>query len=178
MKAAVVLVAGLGFAAPSLAQEALTADEFLRQAIEDNVADVEFGRMVRADPSLPSGVHQVGQALARTSAEMTGTLVRLAGAAGVPPTTEPAEQDRQMIQRLSRLQGDEFTREYLLYVINDLERDIKFYQGAAEMDSPDIRRFAQDAVPVLQTNLATAEKVLEEQTAAAEERDAGQEEAR
>ncbi|MEW5727813.1 MAG: DUF4142 domain-containing protein [Pseudomonadota bacterium] len=168
MRTVALIAASLLVSAPALAQEKLTAEDFVRQAVEDNRADVEFGRMVRNDPALPPGVHQVGRMLERSSTQMNGALAKLAQDNDVRLGTSLAEQDRQMIQRLSQMQGAEFTREYLQFVINDLERDIKFYQDAVEVEAPDVSQFAQETLPVLQTTLAMAEKVWEEQVAQAE----------
>lgn len=169
MRTVPVFVALLGMAAPVWAQEALTADEFVRQAVEDNIADGEIGRMVQNDPSLPQGVQQVGLALARSSTRINGALVDIAAQTDVRLSNTPSEQDRQMIQRLSRLEGEEFTREYLQFVINDLERDATFYQEATEIESPEISQLAKETLPVLQTNLAMARKVWDEQVAQAGE---------
>ncbi len=166
--AAVAASAFLSLAAAS-AQEALTIEDFVRQAAEDNRADAEIGGMVRNDPALPQGVHRVGEAVAGTARRLDGPLADLAQSHQVRLGSGLGEQDRQMIQQLSRIQGDEFTRDYLQFVINDLERDIKLYQDAAGIGSTAVGRFVEETLPALRANLALARRVWDEQTAQAPE---------
>ncbi|HSV28095.1 MAG TPA: DUF4142 domain-containing protein, partial [Candidatus Omnitrophota bacterium] len=62
-------------------------------------------------------------------------------------------------------QGADFVRKYLQYVIGDLEGDIRLYKRATESDSGEIRQFAQNTLPVLESNLAKARQVWEQQVA-------------
>lgn len=167
---AVAVSAFLALAATAaLAQEALTVEDFVRRAAEDNRADAEIGGMVRNDPALPQGVHRVGGAVADTASRLDGPLAALAQSHQVRLGSELGEQDRQMIQQLSRIQGEEFTRDYLQFVINDLERDIKLYQDAAGIGSAAVGTFVEETLPALRANLALARRVWDEQTAQAPE---------
>jgi predicted outer membrane protein len=167
MKLAVLVLAGL-VAAPALAQratETLTVESFLREAVEDNIADVEIGKMVRNDPAQPQGVHRVGRAVAETAARQNQTLEKLAAQAGVPLSTQPSTQETMVIKRLALMDGTAFTDEYLQFVIDDLERDIRLYERAAALDDPAVKAFAQDSLPALRETRALAQQVWEQQVA-------------
>lgn len=163
-----IVAAMLAFAAaPALAQQAetLATEEFIRSAIQDVIADVEIGRMARSDPATPEAVQKVGQAVTDGAMGMNDGLSRLAAQNGVAVANQLEPQDRAVIQQLSKMQGDEFNRQYLQYVIGDLEGNIRLYRKAAEGDNPAVKQFAQDTLPRLESTLAIAREVWDQQVA-------------
>ncbi|MGE5545475.1 MAG: DUF4142 domain-containing protein [Solirubrobacterales bacterium] len=167
MKVVAAVTAVLLAALPAMAQreEPLTPEDFLKRAMQDNIADVEIGRLVQSDPSLPADVQAVGREISRRSLDLSGELTKLSAELKIPVGNQISEQDRQMIQRLSRMQGAEFVREYLQYVVNDLEHDATLYEKGAQSDNPSVRRVASQALPAVKADVARAREVYDQQVA-------------
>lgn len=150
---------------PALAQQ-VTVEEFIRQAAQDDIADVEIGRMARTDPATPQAVQEVGKALSQSAMDRNERLNKLAAGHGVAIANQIEPQDRTAIRELSKVTGDSFTRRYLEYFMGDLEGDIRAYRKAAESNVPaDVKDFAQQTIPKLEQDLAMVKKVWEEQVA-------------
>jgi putative membrane protein len=148
------------------AQEQVSVEEFIREAAQDDIADVEIGRMARTDPSTPQVVQDVGQALTQSAMERNDRLSKLAAGHGVAVANQIEPQDRTAIRELSKVTGEAFTRRYLEYFMGDLEGDLRSYRKVAESNAPpDVKDFAQQAIPKLEQDLALVRKVWEEQVA-------------
>lgn len=164
MKTLLALLVLMAF--PAAAQEQVTAEDFIREAVQDDIADVEIGRMARTDPSTPQAVQEVGQVLTQSAMARNDRLSKLAAGHGVAVANQLEPQDRTAIRELSKVTGDTFTRNYLQYVLGDLETDIRSYRKVAESDVPaDVKDFAQQNIPKLEQDLALVKKVWEEQVA-------------
>lgn len=153
---------------PAAAQQ-VTVEDFIRQAAQDDIADVEIGRMARTDPSTPQAVQEVGRALSQSAMDRNERVSRLAAAHNVPVANTIEQRDRTAIRELSKVSGDSFTRRYLEYFMGDLEGDIRTYRQAAEADVPaDVKTYARDTLPKLEQDLAMVKKVWSEQVAEGE----------
>lgn len=158
-------------AAPAVAQQrqqqqqAFQPKDFVQEAIQDNIADVEAGRVAQGVQSAPAAVQRLGQRITASSIEMNGDLAKLAQRMNVPVTNQLIPQDRQELDRMSTLQGQEFGRQYLQYVIADLRHDIQLYQQATEAEDPMLAHFARQVLPTLEETYALAQQVQEQQTA-------------
>ena len=65
-----------------------------------------------------------------------------------------------MIEKLSRLSGAEFDKEYISDMVKDHEEDVKDFQTQGiEGADPDLKAFAAKALPPLQGHLQMARDV-------------------
>jgi putative membrane protein len=79
----------------------------------------------------------------------------------------PTAEQQQMQQRLERLSGWQFDREYTQAQVTDHEKTIPIFQTEARNgQNPMIKNFAQNMIPVLQEHLAEA-KILAGETGVA-----------
>jgi predicted outer membrane protein len=152
------------------AQTAMTADDFIRQAAEDNIADVEAGRLAQYAGAVPSSIQQLGRQITSDAMQMNDRLTKLAGARSLALGNQIPGTDRQAIARLSTLQGPAFAREYLRYVMADLEHDRALYQIASALDDAPVAKFARDALPELESELQVARTLYDAQVAGVPER--------
>lgn len=149
----------------ALAQPALTADDFIRQAAEDNIADVEAGRLAQLTATVPPSVQQLSRELTGNAMRLNEKLSKLAGARALPLANQIPGADRLALERLSKLQGPAFAREYLRYVLADLEHDRAFFQVASSLDDPAVSQLAKDALPGIEGELRVARALYDAQVA-------------
>lgn len=153
-------------AAPALAEPAMTAEDFLRQMAEDTIADVEAGRMAQATESAAGPVRQLGRQITGEAMAANDRLARLAAPRGVRQSNQIAAEDRRALERLSKLEGGPFGREYLRYVMADLEHDRALCQVAQGLDDRPVADFARETLARLDTDLMVARAVYDAQVAA------------
>ncbi len=164
------VLAVLLFPLSALADNAMTPEDFIRQAAEDNIADVEAGRMAQSTETVPASVRQLGRQITADAMHMNDRLSKLAGARAVPLSNQITAADRQVLSRLSKLQGQAFAREYLRYVMGDLEQDRARYQVASTLEDPPVAHFAKEVLPELDKELQVARALYDAQVATVPER--------
>jgi predicted outer membrane protein len=154
----------------ALAQSAMTAEDFIRQVAEDNIADVEAGRMAQTSKTVPESIRQLGRQITADAMTINDRLSRLAVARSVPLSNQISAADRQALNRLSKLEGPAFAREYLRYVMDDLEQDRARYQVGSTLDDRPVADFAKQALPELDKELQVAQALYDAQVARAPSR--------
>lgn len=163
---AAVALAAAPAAAQQQQQQGFQSKDFVQQAIQDNIADVEAGRIAQSIQTADPSVRQLGQRITAQSIEMNGDLAKLAQRMNVPVTNQLVPDDRQALDRMAKMQGQQFSRDYVGYVISDLRQDIEMYQqAAAQAEDPMLAHFARQVLPTLQETYAMARQVQEQQTA-------------
>lgn len=152
------------FALPALAQQQ-APEAFLQQAAADTIADVEAGRLLQGTAGIPDTVRQLGRDISGEAMQLNDRLVKLAGPRNVPLANQIPAEDRQALEQLKHLQGQDFARAYLRYVVTDLERDQALYQAATGLDDAALAQFAREALPQLRNQLMVARAVQDSQVA-------------
>lgn len=148
---------------PALAEPAPAT--FLQQAAADTIADVEAGRLVQTAAGIPDSVRQLSRDISGEAKQLNERLVKLAGPRAVALANQIPAEDRRALEQLNRLQGAEFTRTYLRYVVADLDHDQALYQAATTLDDPALAQFAREALPQLRNQLMVARAVQDAQVA-------------
>jgi putative membrane protein len=71
---------------------------------------------------------------------------------------EPNAEQKQMYERLSKMSGAQFDKEFAQHMVDDHKQDIGKYQEEAKSKGP-LAAFAQETLPTLQKHLQTAESL-------------------
>jgi len=70
----------------------------------------------------------------------------------------PKLKDNHEASKLSKLQGQDFDRAYMDYMVKDHEKDVKeFNKMAQNAKDPDVKAFAQQTAPTLEEHLQMAQ---------------------
>ena len=133
--------------------------EFMREAFQGGLAEVEMGRLA-ADQAASLEVKQFGQRMVTDHGAANGELAQLASRKGVVLPTEPGPKHVATRERLAALRGTEFDRQYMAEMIRDHQEDVAAFQREADTGhDPDVRAWAAKMVPVLREHLRLAESV-------------------
>jgi putative membrane protein len=64
------------------------------------------------------------------------------------------KRHREDIQKLSKLTGNNFDREYITHMVKDHEKDVSAFEKQSKKgDAPELRQFAAKTLPTLQEHL-------------------------
>jgi putative membrane protein len=84
-------------------------------------------------------------------------LKTLATNKGVQLPTALEGKHKKTVDRLSKLSGEEFDRQYMQAMVNDHKEDVeKFQREADKGKDPDVKQFANKQLPVLKKHLEMA----------------------
>jgi putative membrane protein len=133
-----------------------TDQAFLEKAAQGNMFEIQMGKM--AQRSSNPMVKQFADRMVTDHTDLLNQVKTVASAQGVTlPTTVNASQQATM-DRLSKLSGAEFDRDYINTMVKDHKEDInEFHHEATTGTVPAVKTLAQNALPKLHEHLTLAE---------------------
>ena len=143
----------------SIAGGALAAKDrrFIEKAARSGMAEVEMGKLAQ-DKAASNQVKAFARKMAEDHSKANDELKQLAAAKGVTLPTDIAAKDRREINKLSKLSGAEFDREYMTSMVSDHQKDVsEFKSGSKSALDNDVKSFAAKMLPTLQQHLDLAQ---------------------
>jgi putative membrane protein len=160
--ALVALVAAAGAQAADSGKTAKANEEFLREAAMGDMVEVRMGRLGQQKAVSPE-VKEFGR---RMEADHGAHLEQVRSLAAKENVTLPQELDqkhRQDAEKLSKLSGHEFDRQYMNHMVKDHEEDIRKYERAQKQPvSAGVNALIDQTLPILKEHHAMAENIAKE----------------
>jgi putative membrane protein len=150
------LVTALSCAAPAAWAQNKGGEQFLKKAIEANLAETELGKPAQ-QKGASDGVRSYGKQLKQDHAAANQKATALAKEMGMTPPTEPNKKQKGTYDRMAKMSGDKFDRAFIKHMIDDHKKDIKEFQQEAKKTSEPPSRFASEVLPDLQKHLDMAQ---------------------
>jgi putative membrane protein len=138
---------------PLMAQSAKT---FVTDAIRGDVSEVKLGRLAEKIGA-SEGVRGFGRTLDTDHTKAGEEAITMAVALGVEPPADPKPEAQAKFLALSTMSGPAFDREFLRYIIEGHEDDIRRFQAEADANDGDVSAMARKQLAVLRKHLATAQ---------------------
>ena len=143
----------------SIAGGALAAKDrrFIEKAARSGMAEVEMGKLAQ-DKAASNQVKAFARKMAEDQSRANDELKQLAAAKGVALPTDIAAKDRREINKLSKLSGAEFDREYMKSMVSDHQKDLSEFKSESKSSRDnDVKSFAAKTLPTLQQHLDLAQ---------------------
>ena len=153
-----VLAAGFWIGASSAAFAAPNTT-FLKQALMGDNSEIQLGQMAEKSGAT-DGVRTFGQTLSTDHAKAKANALPVAKAHGVAATTAVKPEAKAEMDKLSKLSGAAFDREFVSYMIKDHKKDIAEFQEQARSGDRSTAALAKKTLPDLQKHLAMAQKLM------------------
>jgi putative membrane protein len=126
---------------------------FISEAAYGGLGEVALGELAYRTGSDP-GVRDFGQHMVQDHGQANERLINVSTAKGVAPPTKPDPGRMAVTEMLAKLSGDQFDQQYVAQQLADHEVSLTLYQAEANGGSdPDVKAFAQQAVPVIQRHI-------------------------
>lgn len=134
------------------------ADErFLTEAMQGDLAEVQLGELAQQKGG-NDRVKEFGQTLVKDHGDHSKKLQELGEQMGMTLPTEPSAKQKSEYDRLSKLSGAQFDREFARHAIDDHRKDIGRYRTEAKKSGA-LGDMAKETVPTLQHHLQMAEEL-------------------
>jgi len=141
----------------------------LTKLIESNVAEVEMGKMASSKATNPR-VKEFAEMMVKDHTEAVNKLQALPGA---PSDVKPNAKHKQTQDRLSKLSGAEFDREYIKAMVADHQEDVRFLESLSKgakqpsaagqtSTATDLSGMAKQLLPTVQHHLQMAQEIQKE----------------
>lgn len=139
---------------------------FVDHAAQAGMAEVAMGRLATVRGN-HAQVKSFGQRMVDEHGKANQELKALLESKGVRLPQETERAHERDANRLGKLEGAEFDREYMKHMVTDHEKDVKDFERASkEAKDPELRAWAAKTLPVLQQHLALARSTRDQVDAA------------
>ncbi len=126
---------------------------FMNSAAPGNMAEVELGKMA-STKAASNDVKQFGQKMVEDHSKANDELKQLAAQKKVmlPPDVMPGH--KQLMEKLSKLSGADFDKEYVAAMVADHEKDVAAFENVSKTAADaDVKAFATKTLPTLKMHL-------------------------
>lgn len=140
--------------------------QFMNEAAQGGLAEVQLGQLA-SQRGTNNAVKQFGQRMVQDHTQANNQLQQLATQKGVTLPNDIGNENQKVRQRLSKLSGTSFDREYMNYMVKDHTKDVSLYRRQAQQgQDPDLKAFAAQTLPILQEHLQLARSIVNPTTPA------------
>lgn len=130
---------------------------FLRSAAEGSMAEVKLGQLAEEKAQAPE-VKNFAKHMVEDHSKALDELKQIGGQEGINLPTDTSHKDAETYDRLAKLSGPEFDRQYSQEMVRDHQKDIsEFKKGETGAQKPALKQFAQKTLPTLQSHLELAQ---------------------
>jgi putative membrane protein len=131
--------------------------KFMEKAAQGGMAEVELGKLATEKAAAPE-VKQFGQRMVDDHSKANDELKELASRKGVTLPTSLDKSAQKEHDRLSRMSGADFDREYMKHMVSDHKKDVgEFKSEANKAKDADLEQWAQKTLPTLEEHLKLAQ---------------------
>jgi putative membrane protein len=138
----------------------LTSDrKFMDKAAQGGMAEVELGQLAQQNGQ-SADVKAFGKRMVDDHSKANDQLKQLAAQKGVSLPTSLDSKDQATKDKLSKLQGAAFDKAYMKDMVADHKQDVaEFKHESMAAHDPDLKSWAGQTLPTLQSHLQEAEKI-------------------
>jgi len=141
------------------------ATTFMNKAAQGGKAEVELGQLAQTKGTDPQ-VKSYGQMLVTDHSKANDELMSVATRKSVTLPSDISAAQKGTKDRLDKLSGAAFDRAFMTQMVRDHQNDIREFQQATKGSDPDVKTFAEGALPTLQHHLEEAQRILKTLTSA------------
>ena len=158
-----VFIISLALVAPVYGNNLSSDDsKFVKEAANGGMLEVELGKIALTNAS-NSKVKDFGKRMRDDHTKANEDLKKLASSKGVELPTKVEGKAKTTLDRLSKLSGAEFDREYIQAMVDDHKEDVGAFENASQKaKDPDVKKFASQHLPTLKTHLEIAQATAEQ----------------
>jgi putative membrane protein len=132
-------------------------ERFMKEAASGGLMEVELGK-IAAEKGSHQRVKEFGKRMQADHSKANAQLKKIASSKGVELPTEPSGEHKSTMDKLTKLSGAEFDREYMEAMVDDHTEDIEKFQTQADKGKdPELQKFASENLPILKKHLELAQ---------------------
>jgi putative membrane protein len=132
---------------------------FLNEAAAGGMAEVQLASLALTRTQNPE-IRQFALQMVTDHSKANDELKPIAASKSVTLPKELGVQEKSLSDKLSKLSGAEFDKEYVKAMVEDHEKDVKVFQTQAQNGTDaDVKAFAAKTLPTLQEHLQMIQSI-------------------
>ena len=129
------------------------ATALMNAAAASNMAEVELGKLA-VSKAANNDVKQFGQKMIDDHSKNLEELKKLAEQKNTPLPPDILPTQKEAKEKLSKLNGAEFDKEYVKTMVEDHKKDVTAFEAATKtVGDADVKAFAEKTLPTLKMHL-------------------------
>ncbi len=148
-------------AVQSFAAEKLSAQDetFMREAAQGGLAEVQDAQLAQ-QKAASAEVKQFAGRMITDHTKANNDLQQIAQSKSMTSPPEPSSAERSEHDKLSKLSGGQFDRQYMQGQVSDHEKDVTLFRKEADSgQDQQLKSYAQKYLPVLEEHLQMAKGI-------------------
>jgi putative membrane protein len=144
--------------ASTQAQSTLSSSDrkFIEEAGKGGLAEVEFGQLAEQKAQSPD-VKQFGQKMVSDHSKINDQLKQMASRKDVNLPSGLEGSEKREYDKLQKLSGAKFDKEYMKTMVSDHQKDLKAFQKEAKSaKDADVKSFADSTASTIEEHLQLA----------------------
>jgi putative membrane protein len=130
--------------------------KFIEKIAQDGAAEVKLGQLA-ADRATNSDVKRFGQRMVTDHSKANDKLMQIAKQKNIVLPSSMDSSSQREFDKLSKLSGEKFDREYMKTMVSDHKKDVKeFQKEAKKAKDGDLKNFVESTLPTLEEHLNLA----------------------
>jgi putative membrane protein len=135
--------------------------DFIADQIADGQAEVELGRIAQ-QRAANAQVKEFAQVMVRDHTEAGSELKQIAAKHNIQPAAGAKGDHNDLQERLGKLKGTEFDREYINAMIDDHEKAVSAIEDKADdNENSEVKQWAAKTLPTVRQHLDRAKQIKE-----------------
>jgi len=132
---------------------------FIMEAAAGGMAEVQMGKLATEKAS-SEDVKRFGRMMVDDHTKANNELMKIAKDKQLMPPHALKPQAQETYDKLSKLSGEQFDRQYMQEMVEDHAKDVAEFKKASQSASdPDVKEFAASTLPTLQKHLDDAKDI-------------------
>jgi putative membrane protein len=135
--------------------------DFIKEAAQGGMMEVQLGKAAQEKASNEK-VKDFGKRMEQDHSKANDELKKIASDKGVQLSSDLDKKHKSKMDKLTKLSGAEFDRQYMRDMVSDHKDDIKKFQNEADKGKDaDLKKFASQTLPTLKEHLQLAESTAD-----------------
>jgi putative membrane protein len=131
----------------------------MRRLAQADMAEVAAGKVAAQKATHPE-VKKFAEHMVDEHSKMLEEGSKLAQAKGMKPPSGPDKKHQEAVQKLEKLSGDQFDRQYMQQMVRDHQDALRLAEKAAkDAKDPELKAHAEKGAPHIKEHLAQARKI-------------------
>jgi putative membrane protein len=132
--------------------------EFIENQMQDGETEIRLGRLA-SERGSSSEIKQFAQMMVEDHTKAATELQQLVRSENLQVESPQENADDDLYQRLSKLSGAEFDREYIDAMVEDHEEAVNALERHTDSDNASVKQFATGTLPVVRQHLEKARQI-------------------
>jgi len=140
-------------------QGTLDEGSFVQKAASANLHEIKMGE-IGSKRATATEVKEFAQRMVKDHTEALEKLKKAARAAKIDVPSKQSKEHEDATAHLDKHEGKNFDAAFMRHMVSGHEKALKLHErGAKDVKNADVRKYAEDAVPVIREHLKLARKI-------------------